>query len=194
MTPLPNPASTHGPKSGALAVALAAALLVLCGCVVRPDVSIRVTTADNQVIDLPLTTAPGPVGDGVVTVQSLQVAPWDTDKERGKAKTLAFTFVVQFKPGSVPSRISIEDVTEAPILPIYEEKDPKLVKNNMWGAVSSPINPHDEHINWLLTLDNSVRVYRFTVKLTDGSTHVVYKSVFLSAQMKNFIRSTIEGI
>jgi hypothetical protein len=194
MPPVPNPVMTQGPRSGALAFALATALLVLCGCVVRPDVSIRVTTADNQVIDLPLTTAPGPVGDGVVTVHSLQVAPWDMDKDRGKAKTLAFTFVVQFKPGSVPSRISIEDVTEAPILPIYEDKAPKLEKNNMWGAVSSPISPHDEHINWLLTLDNSVRVYRFTVKLADGSTHVVYKSVFLSAQMKNFIRSTIEGL
>jgi len=64
----------------------------------------------------------------------------------------------------------------------------------MWGAVSSPVNPHDEHVNWLLTLDNTVRVYRFTVTLKDGSTHVVYKPIYLSAQMKNFIRSTIEGI
>ena len=183
-----------GPRGCFLAGALAAALLGVAGCVVRPDVSVRVTTADNKVVDLPLTTAPGPVGDGVVTVQSLQVSPWDVDKEKGKAKTLAFTFVVQFQAGSVPARISIEDVTEAPILPIFEDKDPKLVKNNMWGAVSSPVNPHDEHVNWLLTLDNTVRVYRFTVTLKDGSTHVVYKPIYLSAQMKNFIRSTIEGI
>jgi hypothetical protein len=184
----------RGPGPGVLTGALAAALLGLAGCVVRPDVSIRVTTADNKVIDLPLTTAPVPVGDGVVTVQSLQVSPWEIDKAVGKAKTLDFTFVVQFQAGSAPARIIIEDVTEAPIMPIFEDKDPKLVKNNLWGAVTSPINPHDEHINWLLTLDNSVRVYRFTVKMKDGSTHVVYKPVYLSAQMKNFIRSMIEGL
>ena len=189
MAPLPNPMTTHGRRLGALA----AALLGLSGCVVRPDVSIRVTTADNQVIDMPLTTAPAPTGDGVVTVQSLQISPWDVDKQTGKAKTLAFSFVVQFKTGSAPARISIDDVTEAPILPIYEEKDPKLVKNNLWGAVSSPINPHDQHVIWLQTLDSSVRVYRFTVKLADGSTHVVYRPVYLSAPMKNFIRSVIES-
>jgi hypothetical protein len=194
MTPLPIPATDQRPKTLALAGALALALAGIAGCVVRQDVSIRVTTADNQVIDLPLTTAPGPMGDGVVTVESLQLAPWDVDKEKGKAKTLAFTFVVQFKEGSKPARISIEDVTEAPILPIFEDKSPKIVKNNLWGAVSSPVLPHDEHVNWLMTLDNSVRVYRFTVRLADGTTHVVYKPIFLSSQMKNYIRSILENV
>ncbi len=194
MTPVPNTAINRIPKSGVMAAALAIALLGLAGCVMRQDVSVRVTTADNQVIDLPLTSAPTPNGDGVVTVQSLQIAPWDVDKERGKAKTLAFTFVVQFKEGAKPARITIEDVTEAPILPIYEDKDPKVVKNNLWGAVSSPVSPHDEHVNWLLTLDNSVRVYRFTVKLMDGTIHVIYKPIFLSAGMKGYIRSILENV
>ena len=194
MTPVPNTALNRIPKSGVMIAALAIVLIGLAACVVRQDVSVRVTTADNQVIDLPLTTAPGPNGDGVVTVQSLQIAPWDIDKEKGKAKTLAFTFVVQFKEGAKPASIAIEDVTEAPILPIYEDKDPKVVKNNLWGAVSSPVSPHDEHVNWLLTLDNSVRVYRFTVKLTDGTVHVVYKPIFLSAWMKGNIRSILENI
>ena len=65
----------------------------------------------------------------------------------------------------MPARITIEDVTEAPDTSDLEDKDPKVVKDNLWGAVSSPVSPHDEHVNWLLTLDNSVRVYRFTVKL-----------------------------
>lgn len=194
MPDLTKPATDKRPNTLALAGALALALAGLAGCVVRQDVSVRVTTADNQVIDLPLTTAPGPVGDGVVTVQSLQLAPWDVDKEKGKAKTLAFTFVVQFQPGSTPARITIEDVTEAPILPIFEDRSPKIVKNNLWGAVSSPVLPHDEHVNWLMTLDNSVRVYRFTVLLTDGTRHVVYKPIFLSSQMKNYIRSILENV
>jgi hypothetical protein len=185
---------SQGSQCCALFGALAAALLGLAGCVVQQDVSVRVTTADGKVIDLPLTTAPTPVTDGVVTVQSLQIAPWDVDKEKGKAKTLAFTFVVQFKEGTAPARIDIEDVTEAPILPIFEDRNPKIVKNNLWGAVSSPVGPHDEHVNWLLTLDNSVRVYRFTVKLADGSVHVLYKPIFLSAPMKNYIRSILDNI
>ena len=194
MSPLQKPPIRRGPAAGVLAGALAIALLGLAGCVLQQDVAARVTTVDGQVVDLPLTTLPTPVGDGVVTVQSLQIAPWDIDKEKGKAKTLAFTFVVQFAEGSKPAVITIEDVTEAPILPIFEDRAPKTVKNNLWGAVSSPIGPHDAHVNWLLTLDNSIRVYRFTVKLADGTTHVLYKAIFLSAPMKNYIRSILENI
>jgi hypothetical protein len=184
----------RGPAPGVLAGALAIALLGLAGCVLQQEVAARVTTADGQVVDLPLTTIPTPISDGVVTVQSLQIAPWDIDKEKGKAKTLAFTFVVQFAEGSKPTVITIEDVSEAPILPIFEDKGPKIVKNNLWGAVSSPISPHDAHVNWLLTLDNSIRVYRFTVKLADGTKHVLYKAIFLSAGMKNYIRSILENV
>jgi hypothetical protein len=176
----------------AAASALAAASLGLSGCVVSPDVSARVTTADGQVVDLPLTSAPTPITDGVVTVQSIQIGPWEV--KDGKAKTLAFTFVVQFQQGTAPAVITVEDVTEAPIIPIYEDRNAKIVKDNLWGAVSSPVGPHDAHVNWLLTLDNSIRVYRFTVKLTDGTKHVLLKPIFMSGGMKAYVRSVLSTI
>lgn len=182
---------THNPMSRPLIGALTIALLGLGGCLMQPEVAMSVTTADGQKLEVPLSAAPGPVGDGVVTVNAIQFAPWDVNAE-GKAKTLAFSFIIQFAPGAKPSRILIEDDTEAPILEIYEDNHPKILKDNLWGAVSKPFAPSDEHVNWVLNLDNNIRVYRVTVKLQDGTTHVLLKPVFVPANMKYFMRKRLD--
>ncbi len=131
----------------------------------QPEVAMSVTTADGQKIEVPLNAAPAQVTDGVVTVDAIQFAPWDVDADN-KAKTLAFSFVVQFAKGAVPTKITVEDDTEEPILMIHEDDHPKVAtKDNFWGAVSKPFAPSDEHVNWILNLDNNVRVYRVTAKL-----------------------------
>jgi len=182
LNPLPKPRIT---------AALALAAIGIAGCVMQPDVSMRVTTADGQKVEVPLSGPPIPTTDGVVTVQQIQFAPWDVDAEH-KAKTLAFSFILQFKPGSEPARILIEDDTEEPILTIYESANPRIVKNNLWAGLSRPFSPSDEHVNWVLNLDNSVRVYRVTVKLKDGTTHVLLKPVLVPASMKNFMQKRLE--
>jgi hypothetical protein len=159
--------------------------------VMSPDVAMSVTTADGQKIEVPFNTAPPPVTDGVVTVLQLQFAPWDLDDQH-KVKTLAFTFLLQFKPGSEPARILIEDDTEAPILTMFESNDPKIVKNNLWAGVSRPFAPSDEHVNWVLNLDNNVRVYRVTVRLKDGTTHVLLKPVLVPTSMKTYMQKRLE--
>jgi hypothetical protein len=176
------------PAAKALAIALAAAA---GGCLMQPDVAISVTTADGQKLEVPLNTAQPPTTDGVVSVKALQFAPWQVDAD-GKAKTVAFSFVIAFKPGSVPASILIEDDTEAPILSLYEDHHPVALRNNLWGGFSKPFAPSDEHVNWILNLDNNVRIYRVTVVLTDGSTHVLLKPVFVPGAMKQYVRSHLE--
>ena len=178
--------ASRGSSPAALAGALALAALALGGCLMQPSVAVSVTAADGQKLEVPLSTAPAPVTDEVVTVNSLQFAPWEADPD--KPKTLAYTFVVQFKPGAVPAKIVIEDDTEDPILQIFEDDNPKFAKANIWGGFSRPFAPDDEHVQWMLNLDNNVRVYRFTATLKDGTVHVLYKPVFIPAAMKAFMR------
>jgi hypothetical protein len=177
--------------SRSLLGALALASIGLAGCVMQPEIAMSVTTADGQKLQVPLAGDPGPVSDGDVTVNTIQFAPWDMTADN-KAKTLAFSFVVQFKPGAKPASIVIEDDTEEPILEIYRTNNPEIVKDNLWGGVSKPFAPSDEHVNWILTLDNNIRIYRVTVKLKDGTTHVILKPVFVPSAMKFYMRKHLD--
>jgi hypothetical protein len=179
-------------KPRLLAAALALAALAPLGCQMQPDFAMSVTTADGQKLQVPFSGPPVPVTDGVVTVNAIQFAPWELDANK-KAKTLAFSFLIGFKAGAVPEKILIEDDTELPILQIFEDDHAKIVKNNLWAGVSKPFAPSDEHVNWVLNLDNNVRVYRVTVTLKDGTTHVLYKPVPIPAGMKQFMRSRLES-
>ncbi len=178
--------SAHG-----LAAALALAAAVLTGCQMAPEYAMSVTTADGQKLQVPFGGAPAPVTDGVVTVNSIQFAPWEMNADN-KAKTLAFSFLIQFAHGSKPAKIVIEDDTDAPILMIFEDDNPHIVKNNLWAGVSKPFAPSDEHVNWILNLDNNVRVYRVTVTLKDGTSHVLLKPVLVPAGMKSFMQKRLE--
>jgi hypothetical protein len=155
----------------------------------QPNVSVRVTVADGSTMDVPLTQAPPPVTDGVVSVKNFQFAPWDMGKDKPKAIT--FTFVVGFAEGAEPASVVVDDFTEQPILEIFADKNAHVVKDHLWGAVTLPFAPQDEHVKWVLNLDNNVRVYRFTIKLRDGTTHVLLRPIFVPAQMKDFMRTQL---
>lgn len=170
-------------------LAAAVACLGLCGCLMQPDVAFSVTTADGQKLEVPMSAPNTVVTDGRVALNMLQFAPWQV--EGNVAKTLAFSFVIQFKPGDMPTKIVIEDDTEAPILQIFEEDHPSLVKDNLWAGVSRPFGPSDEHVSWIQNVDNNVRVYRVTVTLSDGTTHVLMKPVFIPGPMKSYMRKRL---
>ncbi len=186
----PMPRTPTSPSAACLGLAPALLFLALiCGCQMEPSVSVRVQDADGQTIDVPLGSRPEPVTDGVVTVENFQFAPWDMGKDKPKAIT--FTFVVGFAVGSEPSSIIVDDFTEQPVLRIFEDQKAHITKDHLLGAVSLPFDPHDEHVKWINNLDNNVRVYRFTVKLKDGTTHVLLRPMFVPAQMKDFIRTQL---
>ena len=189
LLPMPrDPKVSMNPAYLRLAPALVA-LGLLGACQMQPSVSVRIQAADGQTLDVPLSSAPEPVTDGVVTVKNLQFAPWDMGKDKPKAIT--FTFVVGFAEGSEPASILVEDFTEQPVITIFDDPKAHTVKDHLWGAVTRPYDPHDEHVKWILNLDNNVRVYRFTVKLRDGTTHVLLKPIFVPAQMKEFMRTQL---
>jgi hypothetical protein len=172
-------------------LALAAALVMLgqSGCVMAPAVSLAVTTADGEKLEVPLNSAPGPATDGTMTVKVFQFSPWQVAPD--KPKQVTFSVIVQFTPGSVLTSMKIDDVTEAPIEHMYDDPHAKIMKENVWGTLSRPFAPQDEHVNWILTVENSVRIYRITAKLADGTTHTVLKPVFVPAAVKDFMRTQL---
>ncbi len=178
-----------GRPSLALSAVILSTLLAASGCQLQPSVSAKVTTADGEMIEVPLESGNAPVTDGIITVKNFQFAPWDMGPNKPKAIT--FTFVIGFKDGYEPASVLLEDFTEQPILQVFSDPKTHPTKNHLWGAVSTPYAPQDPHINWMLDLDNSIRLYRFTVKLRDGTTHVLLKPMFVPGQMKLFIRTEL---
>jgi hypothetical protein len=172
-----------------LAVLFSLGLLGQAGCVMAPNISLSVVTADGDKLDVPLNTAAGPATDGTMTVKVFQFSPWDVAKD--KPKEITFSMIVEFTPGSELNGILVEDVTDSPKQTIYSDPAAKIVKANVWGAVSRPYAPQDDHVNWILTVENSVRIYKFTAKLKDGSVHTVLKPLFVPANVKEFMRTQL---
>jgi hypothetical protein len=173
------------------ALALCTSLLLLAqpGCVMQPNISLSVTTADGEKIDVPLNTNAPLATDGTMTVKVFQLSPWQVAPD--KPKQITFSVIVEFVPGTKLESMTINDVTEPPIENIFTDEHASIVKNNIWGIVTKPFAPQDEHVNWILTVENTVRIYRFTAKLGDGTTHTVLKAMFVPATVKDFMRTQL---
>jgi hypothetical protein len=171
-----------------LAVALAGITLAVSGCLLQATYSIKITTGDNVVMEVPVTaSAQLHAADDAMTVVNFRFVPLTKDQE----KALGYFFDVEFLGDSRPASVTVDDVSELPILNILEDKAPKMVNKVHWFGTSKPYNPADEHLAWVGTLDNGVRVFRFTVKLTDGTTHVIRLPILMPGNTKMIFRSEL---
>jgi hypothetical protein len=162
--------------------------LGVAGCLMQASYSAMITTADGSTVEAPLGDTKMDVGDGTVTVNRFQYVP---QLLPDKSKGMVMTFEAVFKEGVKPVSIIVEDITEAPILPVLNETKPKLTKDAHWVGVTTAKHADDVTFEWMLNLDNSVRVYRFTIDATDGKVHVLRVPVFVPGQMKYFVRSQL---
>jgi len=188
MRPFMNPPLIPRTASrGLVALLAAAAALGLVGCLMRPSFAAKITTADGVLIEVPLSTQMPEVSDDAMTVNKLLFTPWTMDKSKG----LAIAFQVAFKAGAKPVTIAVDDVSDEPILNVYTDRAPVLSSKGNWNAVTPPHNPADEYAKWIMTLDNTIKVYRFTVKLADGTTHVLRYAIFVAGPIKGYMRSQL---
>ena len=152
--------------------------------------SVNVTTADGVTLEVPLSAkfeiGPSAIDDQVEVKNfrfvTLRVEP---------VRTMAYEFALQFKKGSKPVSIVVDDDTEDRIWSLYEDTAPKLLKGGIWVATTPGFNPNEERMNWLNSLDNGVRVLRFTVTLTDKSVHVLRLPIFVPGQAKAIFRAEL---
>lgn len=176
------------PAVRTLASALAGIAMAFCGCSMQPDYSIKVTTGDNVELEVPITSAPVlNTGDEAVRVVDFRFVPLSKDQ----VKAMGYMFKVKFLGGNRPTSVVVDDVSDQPILNVIEDPAPKLFDTDYWIGNSPPYNPADEHVNWVSILDNGVRVFRFTVKLKDGTTHVLYLPLLMPASTKQMFRTQL---
>ena len=100
---------------------------------------------------------------------------------------LQFFFAFEMsKPGAVRS-VKVEDYSaDSPILMVNDEK-PEIV-NNRWAKESAPVDAASRALDWVTYLDNSFRVYRYTVTFTDGHVVTVNQGCSIPAFAKAFLR------
>jgi hypothetical protein len=171
-----------------LAGALAVLSLEAGGCLMQANYSAMVTTADGTTVEAPLGNTKLEVGDGTVTVNRFQYVP---QLLPDKSKGIVMTFEVVFKDGVLPRSIIVEDITDAPILMVLNESHPRMVKDTHWIGVSTAKHIDDPTYGWMLNLENTVKVYRFTIATNEGKVHVLRVPVFVPSQMKYFVRAQI---
>jgi hypothetical protein len=125
--------------------------------------------------------------DDVMEVTNFKFMP----VKKSDAGTMGFIFELKFKGGAVPTSITVDDDTEAPIVFLYRDDAPKLVKGDRWQCVTPGFNPADEKVNWINTLDNGLRVYRFTATFAGGKSDILRLPVFVPGDVKAMFRAEI---
>ena len=73
---------------------------------------------------------------------------------------------------------------------LIEDSAPKLNKGEWRGAVTN-LDLKDRRLGWMTSLDDSVRVIRFTVVLADGRTSVLDQAVSYPGLYKAVIRKAL---
>lgn len=172
-------------------VGVAAASLILAGgCVMQPTFDATATTEDGVVVNVPLSNSKTDVIDGDVEVNLLQFLPL-TNKDGGKRLSVVFQMV--FHHGAKPSSIQITDVTEVPVLTVFGDYSPKLDAKGQWRGATEPLSPSNALLKFLTNIDNSIRIYRFTVKLTDGTVQKLNVPMLVPGFYKEFMLKEAGG-
>ncbi len=163
------------------AIALGASL---AGCVVPMTSSntYQVPLANGEKMEMSVVNGGiGKVsGDGIRVVQN-ELNPM-ADK-----KHVAYVFEIAVKEGLVPRHVTIEDMTEDPVRVIVDDPAPKVVAGH-WKFTTAALDPKQPGTEWIIQLDDTIRVFRFTVTLADGSQVVLKQPAMYPIVLKSIIR------
>jgi hypothetical protein len=166
-------------SSGKILIALL--VIGLAGCASQaPSVKLRIAGGEKITVDL---GRGGVVGgeNKDVKIEAAGIVPNATSKQ------VVFFFGVVFKTGGVPKSVKVEDVTEDAAVPMIEDSHPKLA-GKAWRWSSPPVSPDNISLRWIHEIDESFRVYRFTIVLSDDRQIVVHHAVFYPAFVKMRMR------
>ncbi len=168
--------------------ALGALALAAAGCSVNASYSVKITTGDGVDMEVPIAKRfEINASDDVMEVTNFKFMP----VKRNDEGTMGFAVEIRFKGGARPTSITMDDDTEDPIVFVFTDASPKLVKGDRWQAATPGYNPADPRVNWVSTLDNGLRVYRFTATLADGKVDVLRLPIFVPGMAKEMFRTEL---
>ena len=108
-------------------------------------------------------------------------------------KDLKGSYIFGFfeKKGGIPRRVLVEDVTDDEPTLWVDDRSP-ILKNGHWEYACPAVAYEEKSLRWLREIDNSVRIYRFTVDQGDGPALVVYEAAIFPSVVKEFIKKQID--
>lgn len=164
-------------------LALLLLAIVFAGCA-SPEVIRLIPITGGKVVPFsfgPKGAEPGRANGYEVQFVTLLPAPAD-------AKETFYQLAFTAPTGAVVKRVQIEDVSEeAAAFPLIDDQAPKLT-GNRWQADSATVRAGDAHLAWVLTIQTTMRVYRFTITDAAGKRtemlHVVGYPDFIKTVMR----------
>ncbi len=166
------------------ALALVGCGLVAGGCATG-DIAMLATISGGEKIHVPLGRG-GVVlteEDGVkINIASLTPA---TEKNE---KKLLYAFMFTDSRKRALRSVKVEDVSDETPVVLVNDAAPKLTDAGEWRGSTEAFDLADPRVAWLVTIQNSVRVARFTLTFADGKTLVLLQGTLYPAPIKGAIR------
>ncbi len=106
-------------------------------------------------------------------------------------KKIVFVFEFTDSRKRALRSVRVDDVSDDAPLALVESAPPTLAAPGSWHGESEPLALSDPRLAWLVTLPNSLRVFRFTLTFSDGQTLVIHQGALFSAPMKSAVRQTL---
>ncbi len=104
------------------------------------------------------------------------------------AKKAAYGATIFFKGTNVPKTVVMEDITDEAPLQLMNDQNATLNAAHTWRQTSTYRELSDPRFKWTQAIDNSVRVYRFTITLTDGRTLEYRQATMYGSYTKEALR------
>lgn len=105
-------------------------------------------------------------------------------------KEVVYLFAFLDQSPQPPKSVVVEDVSDDTAKLMVEDHDPKLNKQR-WAGYSRIFVPDDAGLHWLTYLDDSVRVFQFTITSATGQKTVLHQAWIVPAPMKAAMRNTL---
>jgi hypothetical protein len=163
------------------------AAALLAGCSSTGDYVYQTRTAYGEKLRIPLERgAPLPAQEGTILVRAARLLPLGD----GSTKKVFYYFEFVDSSGATPRSVRVEDVTDETPMFIVEDKNPKLLDNH-WVGRSEQLDAASPLLGWVSYIDDSMRVYRFTVVTADGKELILNQAWSVPAWFKAAMRKTL---
>jgi len=167
-------------------VPLAAALwgLGLGGCATG-DVAMLATIAGGEKIRVPLAKGGAvPTNEGGVQIDTANFT-LNPDKK------IVYVFKFTDSRRRALRSVRVDDVSDTAVAKLVDDAQPQLSPAGQWHRETEALEMSDPRLEWLGTISNSLRVFRFTLTLADGQTLVLHQGALYPAALKAAVRQAL---
>jgi hypothetical protein len=165
---------------------VAALLVIFAGCSSpqMPSLKIRTSSGEKITVDMSRGGVVGPENkDFKISGALLEL--------NAKAKQALYAFGIDFKTKANVKNITVEDVSDEKAQVLVNETNPKVEKG-LWRFASPPMGVESRAIAWIYEIDESFRVYLFTITFEDGRKVTQYHATYYPSFSKAMFARRLE--